>query len=164
MDSEQVKIGTCNEMWNCRLDQLKEVEYGYKTDDLLWRIPWPEEDGTEPGDYHYPIVRTDYVPWQLRIDAGGIEKYPLIKESGSYQLWDRKSGLTVSIKCLHGLALPERTDSAQFYWNGKADVLHLAYLNNTPEELLICVQCRCCKKLWGFSWNEIGHLISSKWM
>lgn len=163
-DKEEVKIGTCNEMWNIRYDQLSEVEYGYQTSDLLWRIPMPDEDGTKPGEYPFGVVHDNYVPWQLSIDLSEIDKDEFTANSGMFQMWDKRMGLTVNVKCYHGLKLPESTASAQFFWNGKADVLHLAFLNNAAEELLICVQCRMCKNLWTCGWNEIGHLIKSVWM
>ena len=34
-DRKVVKIGTCNDMWCIRFDQLDEVEYEYRTDDLM---------------------------------------------------------------------------------------------------------------------------------
>lgn len=163
-DKQEVKIGTCNEMWNIRLDQIAEVEYKYQTDDMLWRIPMPDEDGTKPGDYPVGLIQGNIVPWQLSLDLDNIEKYPLIESSGMFQIWDMRMGLTVNVKCYHGLKLPESTASAQFFWNGKSDVLHLAFLNNSFNELLICVQCRMCRKVWSYSWNEIGHLIKSVWM
>ena len=60
IDKQEVKIGTCENMYYARLDQLEEVqalgladvaeylnpEYGYR-----YRFPFPEEDGLEIGEY-----------------------------------------------------------------------------------------------------------------
>ena len=163
-DGKEVKIGTCNEMMYCRYDQRKDIHYEYQTDELLWRIPWPEEDGILPGDFEYPLVRTQYIPWQLRIDTNKIERVPLLMSPGHFQMWEKRMGLLLSVKCYHGLELPEKSDSVSFGWNGRSDVLYLSHLNNDREELKICVSCNCCRKSWSYSWNEIGDKISSIWM
>lgn len=163
-DRKVVKIGTCNDMWSIRFDQLGEVEYEYRTDDLMWRIPMPDEDGTKPGDYAYGLCHDNYIPWQLSIDIDKLDKTPVIANSGFFQMWEKRMGLTINVTCHHGLELPKSNESAQFFWNGKADVLHLAFLNNAPKELLIGVQCRMCKNRWVYSWNEIGDFIKSVWM
>lgn len=58
-DGERVKIGTCEDMYYLRADQrhLVDVETGnvnVNSDDvyaLRFRFPWPDEDGTAPGDF-----------------------------------------------------------------------------------------------------------------
>lgn len=163
-DKKEVKIGTCVDMWNIRFDQLGEVEYEYRTDDLIWRIPMPDEDGTKPGDYQMGLVHDNYIPWQLKIDIDNLDKAPVVNTKGFFQMWDQRMGLVASVTCHHGLKLPKSSESAQFFWNGKTDVLHLAFLNNTSKELLIGVQCCMCRNRWVYGWNEIGHLIKSVWM
>lgn len=55
---ERVKIGTCESMYYLRADQARDVwpEHGNvdpvkDAASLLFRFPWPNEDGNEPGDY-----------------------------------------------------------------------------------------------------------------
>lgn len=166
-DGKKIKIGVCNEMMYCRYDQLKDVKYEYRTDNMLWRIPNPDEDGIKPGDFSSQVVTTDYVPWFLTIDIDKIDftdKADMVRCSGNMQMWDRKSGLSMNIKCYHGLQLPESNKDIQFFWNGKTNPLYLSHLNNTPDELKVCVSCRCCKKTWTFNYNEIAPAIYSLWM
>lgn len=166
-DNAKVKIGTCNEMFYCRYDQLDQIHYEHETKGLLWRIPIPDEDGIKPGDFEYPIIHTDYIPFEHRIDSsmlkvGDIEL--MTNNPGYRQLVDKYCGLIVSIKCLHGLELPKSGNEARFFWNGKANPLYLSFLENADDQMFVCVSCRCCNKTWGFGFNEIFPAIMSLWM
>lgn len=166
-DGHEVKIGTCNEMFFCRYDQLNQIHYEHMTDGLLWRIPIPEEDHIKPGDFGYPIVQGSNVPWHMWIDMDKVEledKSLMLRNPGTHQMYDGKMGLLATLKCYHGLKLPENNSDVQFSWNGKSNPLHLSFLENGKDQMYVCVSCRCCRKTWGFSFNEIGNAISSFWM
>ena len=125
-DGKEVKIGTCNEMFYCRYDQWDQVHYEHMTDGLLWRIPIPEEDHIKPGDFDYPIVLDSSVPWHMRIDMEKIEledKSLMLRNPGTHQMYDGKMGLLATLKCYHGLKLPENNNDVQFCWNGKNNPL-----------------------------------------
>ena len=69
-DGKEVKIGTCSRMYYCRYDQTGEINYPYMTDNLIWRIPNPDEDGTMPGDYQCSLLRDNtVVPYHLQLDT-----------------------------------------------------------------------------------------------
>ena len=61
IDGKEFKIGTCEDMFKCRYDQLGEITYPYMSDNLYWRIPTPDEDGILPGDYNYSLLQEDGV-------------------------------------------------------------------------------------------------------
>lgn len=166
-DGQKVKIGTCEEMFACRYEQLNEIEYEYRTDGLLWRIPMPEEDGIKPGDFEYPIVRKNYIPWDLQIKEQYLSDKAvkfLTEHPGNRQLWDEKDGLLVNLRCYHGLSLPKSAEGMWAHWNGKSNPLYLAYIGNEEKEMEITVECRVCRKSWSFSFNEIAPAICSLWM
>lgn len=56
---QQVKIGTCENMYYLRADQAESVRALEGNVDpvadrelIRFRFPWPDEDGSEPGTYH----------------------------------------------------------------------------------------------------------------
>lgn len=166
-DNAEVKIGTCNKMFYCRYDQINLIHYEHETKGLLWRIPIPDEDGIKPGDFEYPIIHTDYIPYEHCIDSSMLmvkDTELMTSNHGIRQLVDRCCGLTVNINCYHGLELPENGNGVSFFWNGKTNPLYLSYLENAEDQMFVCVSCRCCNKTWGFSFNEISNAIMSLWM
>lgn len=61
-NGHQVKIGTCESMLYLRADQAALVDKAPNSLDLakhgdrvLYRFPWPDEDGTAPGNYGDPF-------------------------------------------------------------------------------------------------------------
>lgn len=166
-DGKEVKIGTCNEMLYCRYDQLDQIDYEYMTDGLLWRMPIPEEDNIKPGDFCYPQIQTTYMPLHLMIDEDKLElegKALMMRSPGVHQMYDSKMGLLATVNCYHGLKLPENNSDVRFSWNGKSNPLHLSFLENGKDQMYVCVSCHCCRKTWGFSFNEIEPAIYSLWM
>ena len=55
IDNIEVKIGTCENIFNCRYEQRGEIVYPYMCDNLFWRIPTPDEDGIRPGDFNLSL-------------------------------------------------------------------------------------------------------------
>lgn len=168
IDGQEVKIGTCNRIYYCRYDQKNEIDYHYNSDNLIWRIPNPDEDGTLPGDYNYSLLRDDViVPWKLKLDSSKLkqEDIAILKETGTIQLSDKRMGLLVSIRCPHGLPLKQDAN-AQFSWgyNGHQNTLHLCGLKNTQRELTVVFSCASCGSIWSASFNELEPLIESLWM
>ena len=69
-DGVEVKIGTCNQLFYLRHDQLSDVEYSYNGMNCFFRIPNPDEDGIEAGDFdNYRVFEKDgCIPLHLRLD------------------------------------------------------------------------------------------------
>lgn len=166
-DGQEVKIGTCNKMLYCRYDQRDQIHYEYMCNGLMWRLPIPDEDDIKPGDFCYPQFQTSNVPFHLLIDESKLEvedKALMLRSPGVHQMTDSKMGLLATINCYHGLKLPENNSDVRFCWNGKSNPLHLSFLENGEDQMFVCVSCRCCRKTWGFSFNEISQAIISMWM
>lgn len=160
-DRAEIKIGSCESMYYCRYEQLGEIEYRHSTANCLWRIPVPCEDGTEPGNYN-PGLTTAHgdIYCQLRLDPCKIpDKESLMKDEGIVQARVEALGMLINVKCLHGIALPESSDSAKFFWNGYRDPLHLSALKNTEKELLVVFECSACRSAWSCKFEEIEPAI-----
>ena len=172
IDGKEVKIGTCSRMYYCRYDQTGEINYPYMTDNLIWRIPNPDEDGTMPGDYECSLLRDyTFVPYHLQLDTKKFsdETISALRQVGTVQLHDPKMGLLVNLRCPHGLPLDDfitREEGAVYSmgYNGHQDTLHLSGLKNTPDELLIEFECASCGCGWDVSFSEIEPMIKSLMM
>ena len=172
IDNTEFKIGTCEEMFNCRYEQRNEVVYPYMSDNLYWRIPTPDEDGTLPGDYNCSLLREDgYIPWKLRIDTSKFSNDDIadMQQTGTIKLKEPRMGLLVNIRCPHGLQMDQFKINKEgtvisMGYNGHKDTLYLKGLKNEPSELKVLVECSACRHMWSFSFNEIEPLIESIWM
>lgn len=172
IDNTKFKIGTCEEMFNCRYEQRNEVVYPYDTDNFYWRIPTPDEDGTLPGDYNYSLLREDgYIPWKLRLDTSKFSNDDIadMQQTGTIQLKEPRMGLLVNIRCPHGFPMEQfkinkESTVISMGYNGRQDTLYLKGLKNEPSELKVLVECSACQHMWSFSSNDIEPLIESIWM
>jgi len=94
-DGVKIKIGTCESMYYLRADQRHMVtgmrgNVNPNTSDALsirFRFPWPDEDGTEPGEFedyeraiHAPGIQppagVDHYSVQFKADAGYLLSVP----------------------------------------------------------------------------------------
>lgn len=172
IDGKEFKIGTCEDMFNCRYDQISEVIYPYMSDNLYWRIPTPDEDGILPGDFDDSLLREDgYIPWKLKIDTSKFseEDKADMKQRGLFQLKEPHMGLLVNLRCPHGFPMEQFKQNKDGYiismgYSGHQDTLYLKGLKNEPNELKVLVECSACGSMWSFSFNEIEPLIESIWM
>nr|DAK56583.1 MAG TPA: hypothetical protein [Caudoviricetes sp.] len=159
-------------MFKCRYDQLGEITYPYMSDNLYWRIPTPDEDGTLPGDYNHSLLQEDgHIPWKLMIDTSkfGDDDIASLQQTGTIQLKEPKMGLLVNIRCPHGFPMEQFKINKEgtiisMGYNGRQDTLYLKGLKNEPSELKVLVECSACRNMWSFSFNEIEPLIESIWM
>lgn len=172
IDNTEFKIGTCEDMFNCRYDQLGEITYPYMSNNLFWRIPTPDEDGTLPGDYNCSLLREDgYIPWKLMIDTSKFSNDDIVdmQKTGTIQLKEPKMGLLVNIRCPHGFPMEQFKINKEgtiisMGYNWHQDTLYLKGLKNEPSEMKVLVECSACRHMWSFSFNEIEPLIESIWM
>lgn len=94
-DGVEVKIGTCNELFYLRHDQLSDVEYSYNGLNCFFRIPNPDEDGIEAGDFkNYKVFDKDgSIPLHLRLNEyefSDDEQKSLADGTGSFQISTRR--------------------------------------------------------------------------
>ena len=172
IDGKEFKIGTCEDMFNCRYDQLGEITYPYMSDNLYWRIPTPDEDGTMPGNYNYSLLQEDgHIPWKLRIDTSKFSDDDIagMHQTGTIQLKESRMGLLINIRCPHGLPIEQfkinnNSTVISMGYNGNQDTLYLKGLKNEPSEMKVLIECSACRHMWSFCFNEIEPLIESIWM
>lgn len=156
-DGVEVKLGTCESMYYCRFDQVKDTNYKCY-DNLFWRIPFPEEDGTQVGDYNFRLFTGDNIPCELMLlkenmDADFKETLTNEQHSGTLFLEDKVTRVRVKVPCYHGLKHPE----------GRSDYLicslYLCFLKNTPTELNVGFKCASCERMYSVPFNYIEPLI-----
>ena len=149
----QIKIGTCNEMLYLRYEDRHKVkpivnnvdpatEY-----DLIFRLPYPDEDHLGPGNYDDPFRG---IPLDGQFASEGLE--PGITQATT------PFGILINLPCYHGLQLPEIQDCKTF-WNGWRDHLHLSGVRNTRTGLLPMIRCDACREVWTFrDWSIMDHV------
>lgn len=170
-DGANIKIGTCSRMYYCRYDQRNLVDYGYSTNNLLWRIPAIEEDGIEVGEFEYGGLYRSYdlgngVKSRYLLTSVMLHDFPKNSELaeiadnvGNVQAEIKSLGMYLNVPCHHGIKLPENTGGIKSFFNGKRNPLHLCFLKNTETELLIGIRCIACNNMWTCSFNEIEPYI-----
>lgn len=167
-DGKEVKIGTCEDMMYCRYDQINDIVYSFICKNLCWRIPTPDEDGIQVGDFEPSLIgENNDIPYHISIKTDMLDdedKEFLINHSGWASVRIEKLGLHCSIKCYHGVKLPEGNDVVKFFWNGKTDSLFLSHLVNTDTELKIGIECNACGLSFSMPFNEAESLIMSMLM
>lgn len=166
-DGSTIKIGTCEEMLYLRFEDRGKVSHISGSVDvnnpeyagqLLYRLPYPDEDGILPGDYQEPF-RT----LRLYDRHGNDFRRPSLAEQPGILQMTHKSGLLLNVPCYHGEKLPEVGPGIKAFWNGKSWSLELAHLRAVFEDCALrlypVVQCRHCRKCWRFSWSDVWDYI-----
>lgn len=142
-DGEQVKIGTCEDMYYLRFEDKHLVEpcegssFGYR-----FRLPFPDEDNLRPGDYAdhdrtFPLI--GFV-WNARAE-----------DVGKVQL-SNGTGVRISVDCFHGEKTPEL---------GKANIhsfprkYELYMIREDKGKLWPVVRCAHCQDQWRADWEHV---------
>jgi hypothetical protein len=142
-DGQEIKIGTCENMYYLRysdrdkvramkgnVDPMDESE----SKELRYRLPFPDEDNVRPGEYK------DYNRGALLCAFSDPEtaEYPGIVQIVS------KAGMMCNVTCYHGEKLPENTKDVKFFWNGKNscfELNHLKFIDGTVHGIYTCTEC-----------------------
>ena len=172
VNGQSVKIGTCENMYYLRAEDAHRAKPlpgnvdASKTPGLRFRLPFPDEDSVQIGQYDNPfrgyrMYRTvksettrpdyseDFSPDDLK-DA----------EPGNIQLRHEASGLLLNVPCHHGAKLPEIT-GVKAFWNGKGHSLELAQVKRTESGKFVpIVQCRHCETKWAFAWADVLPFVA----
>ncbi len=184
-DGEEVKIGTCESMYYLRFEDRNKVRHvsgnvnpsrDSEAGQLLFRLPFPDEDGVLIGEYDPPerglrLWRELPCAWckgsggdcQRCKGKGhdGTEDFAdpeTVSDPGIIQLHN-DSGILVNLPCYHGHQLPELGGGAKAFWNGKSWHLELAWVRAVYEtgrlHLFPVVHCRFCGHAWRYQWADI---------
>lgn len=165
--NEEIKIGTCENMYYLRYDQrfkvyalLGNVDPVRDRKELRFRFPWPDEDQIEPGSeafhdngYHRGIVvhgftapEIDHFTVQFHAKVGYLISLPC-PESAEYIEQPNHNGLA-----LKGVT---RTESLRIHRNGFVGAVHLVaqrYIEGLG--LAPILRCGGC----GSMWREVERL------
>jgi hypothetical protein len=114
--------------------------------ELRWRLPFPDEDMIQPGDYK-------------EYNRGAALCYEFtnpdtMNDPGILQLHS-KTGLLVNIACYHGEKKPTDTKEVQFHWNGKSPFYNLTALKFIDGVVYGIYSCTECCHAWRKPLKEI---------
>jgi hypothetical protein len=167
-DGNEIKMGTCEEMLYLRFEDRGKISAlpgsvnvndPHLAGQLLYRLPYPDEDGILPGDYKDPFRA-------LRLydkDGNEFKDESLTARPGTVQLRHEKSGLLLNVPCYHGMKLPEVAAPMKAFWNGKGWSFELAFLRAVLEDnrlrLYPVIQCRHCRLAWRSAWSDVIDFI-----
>jgi hypothetical protein len=156
-DSENVKIGTCEDMYYLRFDQRWQVlaEPGNvdpvnDAEALRFRFPWPDEDLIRPGDFedYNKGVRIDGLPASADVEHYSVQ-------------FSAPNGYLVSLPCPesaeyvpapHGslsLIGVNRTEAIRVHKNGYGGACKLVAQKFRPGIGLVPImKCNACGAMW----------------
>jgi DNA-directed RNA polymerase subunit M/transcription elongation factor TFIIS len=155
-DREEIKIGTCESMYYLRYSDREKVrakEGNVDPNDdstikeLLWRLPFPDEDHIQPGGNYKEYTRGAELSYDFTNPDNA--EYPGILQLHS------KTGLLVNIACYHGEKKPTDTKEVQFHWNGKAPSYNLTALKFRDDGVYGIYSCTECGHAWRRPLKEI---------
>jgi hypothetical protein len=163
LNGQQIKIGTCEDMYYLRYEDRHRVEALPNNVDpvqdaerLRFRLPFPDEDGMQPGAYE--PYRRGVRLWRDGADWADPET---ADDPGTVQLKHEPSGLLVSARCYHGIRLPEASDDfPHVHWNGKGNSFELVAVKPL-ETMQGIVQCRHCGQMWRYPLNELLDWVAN---
>jgi hypothetical protein len=145
-DGERVKIGTCEQMYYLRADQIGDVDAEEGSVDperhgregsIRFRFPWPDEDGAAPGtfeDYSRSLVIPGYAPPTELADS----HYPV--------QFTAKPGYVCSLPCPESGNVPSGLRVNRNGFRGAARLVSQRYIDSGA--LVPVLQCAC-----GMQWR-----------
>lgn len=193
-DGAKIKIGTCEDMYYIRFeDRFKvlplegSVDISRNPEDSRFRLPFPDEDGIEPGEYEdynraLRLSRSVACEWcggtgtnktfpELCRKCQGSGKdghedfsHPELEDRpGRFQM-SHKSGLLFSVPCHHGMKLPDLGPNIKPHWNGKTWSLVLSSVrivktDSGELQTFPVVRCQHCDEAWRFDWGDVWDYI-----
>ena len=143
--SEEVKIGTCENMYYLRFEDRHKVIYDYSFTGYRFRLPFPDED-IELTSYFDDIYKAHYQD-----------------HKGLIQL-KHESGLMINAACYHGYKLPDNNDSKDLkaFFNGASmsnfelSQVKIQLNEETKvKELIPIVRCKHCKMPFRANWASV---------
>lgn len=157
-DGEEIKIGTCENMYYIRWEDKSKVTPNKNNSfGLRWRLPFPDEDHLQPGDYkEYNRSYRLYDHSGNDFDGGSEER-----EAGNIQL-SHECGLLLNVPCHHGKELPDVGEKVKVFWNGKSWFFELASIREDNGKLYPVVCCKHCREQWRYSWDEILPFVQDQ--
>lgn len=141
-DGERVKIGTCESMYYLRFEQADQVDPEPGNVDpvkdapgLRFRFPFPDEDGTRPGEFDR---------YNRGIPIDGLEAGPEVRHEGAHFT---APGYQMTLPCPEGPGFPS---SLPLRRNGLPGQVVLTAHRYRPElgRLVPVFRCGGCGAMW----------------
>jgi len=165
---EDVKIGTCENMYYLRFEDRYKVIYDCSFDGCRFRLPFPDEDKEEIGNYREYERGIDLIPYydeemKQTFYFDNIYKKYYEEQKGTIQL-HHQSGLLINVSCYHGYQLPDTNNSKDFkvFFNGKtswsfelSQVKIQLNKETKVKELIPIVRCKHCKIPFRADWASV---------
>jgi len=165
---ENVKIGTCENMYYLRFEDRYKVVYDLSFDGCRFRLPFPDEDKEEIGNYREYERGIDLIPYydeetETYSYFDDIYKEHYEQHKGLIQL-HHQSGLLINVSCYHGYRLPDTNNSKDFkaFYNGKTprsfelSQVKIQLNEETKiKELIPIVRCKHCKIPFRADWASV---------
>jgi len=159
----EIKIGTCEQMYYLRADQIGAVwaQPGNvdpdrdRFDGIRFRFPFPDEDATAPGDFaeHDRAFRVEGVA-----QPAGVEHYSV--------QFSARNGYLVSLPCPESLADFKLADGTPVHRNGYGGswgIHSQRFLREDadgPERLVTVARCLGCGALWRLhTWADAQPVV-----
>lgn len=201
-DGQNIKIGTCESMYYIRFEDRDKVRSEPNSislsnpahvDGLRFRLPFPDEDNLEPGQYDdynrgirlYKVLPCDWCKGTGKIQSSDIEctrchgartyghedyaPEDTLDHPGRMYFHHDKSGLQFSIPCYHGMKLPELGEGIKPCWNGKGYAFELSSLKAMRIEqtasfrVVPVIRCRFCDEEWRSEWSDVADYLPEDW-
>ena len=152
-NGEQIKIGTCEDMYYLRADQLDEVQPVANSLDpwterraLRFRFPWPDEDHIEPGRFQ------DY-------DRGLAVNVPVPDGVAHRSLYlHHDKGYRVEIACPESGLIPESVDVSRDRVAGRVEIVQTKITEN--GQVLVC-RCACGALYRLEDWSDVEPIVEA---
>ena len=165
---EEVKIGTCENMYYLRFEDRYKVVYNLSFDNYRFRLPFPDEDNNGIGNYNDYDRGIELIPHydediQLTSYFDDIYKEHYQKHKGLIQL-KHESGIMINAACYHGYKLPDNNDSKDLkaFFNGASSSnFELSQVKiqlneeTKVKELIPIVRCKHCKMPFRANWASV---------
>lgn len=148
-DNEQIKIGTCYNMYYLRMEDKDKIEYDGIYDKCSFRLPFPDEDHILPGEY---------IDYNRSVVLHNFECPDCANDKGTLQI-SNDYGLLLNVPCYHGEKLPENTGDIKTFFNGKSSHYALYMIEEKDGQIFGLIGCMACDEKWTIPLSEIINNI-----
>lgn len=162
LNGEDIKIGTCEQMYYLRADQVQLIESvsgsvnpqrKEEAESIRFRFPFPDEDHVEPGAFE-PYDRAFSV-WDVEVPED-IEHYHL-QFTRNYP---SSGGILLSTPCPH--SKEGKASGLKWSYNGYSGPVGIHSQRLVNEQLVLILRCMDCGALWRVPTLEEAKPILAK--
>jgi len=185
---QEVKIGTCEQMYYLRFEDREKVEHLSGNVDpvkdcgeLRFRLPFPDEDDIAIGEYKnysrglclYKYDVCTFCNGEGKTHGGNYQcsrcqgngKEPYCTDFSDPETLSDPGSFQMSHRSGLLLSVPcyhgMKLPFENAHWNGKTHSFELASLRPVGSGILVypVVRCQHCEKQWRYDWNDVWDYI-----